>query len=100
MNPIVYLLSMLINLYSFAVFVAVILQLLISFKIVNTAHPLVYRVNDFLQRITDPVLKHIRRYVKPINGIDLSPLVLLIGLHFLGYVLIYFFANPFAALPA
>jgi YggT family protein len=44
-------------------------------------------VNDFLRRLTDPVLEPLRRVIPPVGGagmaIDLSPLVLFFGIFLL-----------------
>ncbi|MCW5201675.1 MAG: YggT family protein [Candidatus Electrothrix communis] len=37
----------------------------------------------FLVQATDPVLERIRRYVPPMGGLDLSPMLLIFGLVFL-----------------
>ncbi|WP_446011915.1 YggT family protein [Candidatus Electrothrix sp.] len=37
----------------------------------------------FLAQVTDPVLDKIRRYLPPMGGLDLSPMLLIFGLIFL-----------------
>ena len=64
----------------FTVFlVAVIIQVIISWVNPGTYNP----VNALLHSITQPVLAPIQRIIPPISGIDLSPLVALIGLQVL-----------------
>ena len=69
------LLVRLINLYTVIVFVAVVL----SWIHVDRRNPLVRVVSA----LTDPVLDPIRRVLPPMGGLDLSPMVLLLGLQFL-----------------
>jgi YggT family protein len=76
------LLDTVIGLYMFAVIISVVLTWLVQFNVVNTSNQLVYMVGDFLYRITEPVLRRIRSVIPTIGGIDLSPLVLLLGLVF------------------
>jgi YggT family protein len=64
-------------------FAQVILSWLIAFNIVNTRHPFVSSVGRFLYKITEPVLRPIRRVVPPIGGIDISPLLLLLLVGFI-----------------
>lgn len=45
-------------------------------------------VVELLQRITDPLLRPVRNTIPLIGGIDLSPLVVLIGLHLLKMLLV------------
>ena len=83
MVAVIDLISTIINIYILAVVISVVLTWLVQFNVVNTSNRLVYMVGDFLYRITEPVLKRIRSVVPPIGGIDLSPLILLLGLTFL-----------------
>jgi YggT family protein len=43
----------------------------------------VYNVASTIDRITEPVLAPVRRMLPPMGGIDLSPLVVIIGIRFL-----------------
>jgi len=44
-------------------------------------------IGDVIYRLTEPALRPIRRILPDLGGIDLSPLVLLLGLVFLQKVL-------------
>ena len=76
------LLDTVLGIYTFVVFISVVLTWLVQFNVVNTSNQLVYMVGDFLFRVTEPLLKRIRSVVPAIGGIDLSPLVLLLALFF------------------
>lgn len=73
------LLIRLIDLYSLVVLAAVVL----SWIRADARNPLV-RIVDAL---TEPVLALIRRAIPPMGGLDLSPMVLLIGLQLLKDIL-------------
>lgn len=90
-NPIVYLLSMLLNLYSLILIIWIVLSWLIAFGIVNPHQPFVARLNEALFCLTEPVLRRIRRFIPPMGMVDLSPIVLFIGIEFLDYTLRYYF---------
>lgn len=89
-DPFLWLILTVIGVYKFIVFVAVIMQLLVQFEVINTSNRLVYLIYDFLRRATEPAFRKIRQYVPTMGGIDLSPLVLLIGLEFLGRLIAYY----------
>ncbi|MBI1274653.1 hypothetical protein GC177_01620 [bacterium] len=91
MNPIVYLAYQIINLYSFIVFIWLLISMLVSFRVLRLTHPIVHAIYDGLGRIVEPAIAYIRRYVPPYNGFDLASLVLLLGLNFISYCLVYFF---------
>ncbi len=59
----------------------------ISFLPLDRYHPVVI----WLYRLTEPLLAPIRRYLPPMGGLDLSPIVLLILLAILRSVLIALF---------
>jgi YggT family protein len=69
------LVSLLINVYMFAIIVEVI----ISWMNPGSYHP----VSSLLHSLTSPLLRPIRHLVPPIAGIDLSPLFAIIGLQVL-----------------
>ena len=93
MYPFIRLLSNVIDLYNLAILVWFVLGLLVSFNILNRTHPLVYRVNEFLTRLIEPALRPIRKYLPPIGGIDISPIVLILFLNFLQNALFYYFVR-------
>ncbi|MFT5181283.1 MAG: YggT family protein [Alphaproteobacteria bacterium] len=77
------LLDTVISLYTFAVFLSVVMTWLVQFNVINTSNQFVYMVGDFLFRITEPVLKRIRAIIPAVGGFDLSPLILLLALFFI-----------------
>jgi YggT family protein len=89
MNPLFMLLSMILNTYSMVLIVWIVMSWLIHFQILNRHQPLVSRLDYILYRLTDPVLRPIRRYLPPLGGIDLSPIILFMAIHFLDYTLHY-----------
>ena len=65
---------------AFNVFIfAIVIQVIISWVNPGSYNP----VNALLHSITRPVLAPVQRFIPPISGIDLSPLVALIGLQVL-----------------
>ena len=86
-DPLFRILGIAIELYIWVVIVSAVLSWLIAFNIVNTSNQVVYTIVDFLYRMTEPALRHIRRYLPNLGGIDVSPIVLILGLIFLQMVL-------------
>jgi YggT family protein len=87
--PLLWLINTLIDLYIYILIAAVILQLLVSFGIVNRHQPLVQQIGGFLSRMTEPLLSRIRKRLPPMGGIDISPLILFIALQFTQYCVNY-----------
>ncbi len=82
MNSLLFLIDTLISIYLWVVIAQVVLSWLVSFRVVNTANRFVYLVGDFLYRATEPALKPIRSVLPNLGNIDLSPIVLILGLIF------------------
>jgi len=66
----------LLSLGIYVFIIGILIQVLISWVAPYPTHPLL----PLLKRLTDPVMQPVRRRLKPIGGVDLSPLVVLVGL--------------------
>jgi YggT family protein len=84
-----------INVYIYVLIAAAILSWLVAFGIVNRYNNVVNRVGHFLQAVTEPVLRPIRRVIPLIGGVDLSPLILILVLWYAQSLLYdYVIARP------
>jgi YggT family protein len=79
-----------LQLYMYLVVAWVILSWLIAFNVINTRNPFVAAVGDFLYRITEPVLRPIRRMMPNLGGIDISPIVLFLIIIFIQHFISYY----------
>ncbi len=83
MDALIWLINSIINIFIFILIVQVIMSWLIAFNVVNTRNRFVYMVADVAYKITEPVLRPIRRIMPNLGGIDLSPVVLILLLGFI-----------------
>ena len=88
MGAIFWLFDTVINLYTMVIIAQVILSWLVSFNVVNTQNRFVFMIGDFLHRATDPALKPLRKIMPNLGGLDISPIVLILGLIFVRRLLI------------
>ena len=72
-----------ISLYSIVLIVYVVLSWLTSFNVVNPRHQIVVAIGRVTSALVDPVLTPIRKIVPSIGGLDISPIILILILHFL-----------------
>jgi YggT family protein len=93
MNPFLWLIDTLIVLYIYILIAAAVLSWLIAFNVVNTRNPIVGQIGDFLYRITEPALRPIRAMLPNLGGIDISPVILIIGLMFLRQLVFWLFSG-------
>jgi YggT family protein len=87
LNPLIWLVDTVLGLYTFVIIAAVVSSWLIAFGVLNTANQLVRQIVRVLNALTDPLFRRVRKIIPPIGGLDLSPIVVLIGVQFLNYVL-------------
>jgi len=78
------------------IIVQAILSWLIAFNVVNTRNQFVAMVAEFLYRVTEPALRPIRAVLPNLGGIDISPILLIIGLMFLEQLIYWLFLQVFA----
>ena len=65
-----------------------IMSWLLRFEVLNIRQEFVGQVWYGLERILDPIYSRVRRFVPDLGGIDLSPIVVLVGIEILRIFLI------------
>ena len=83
MYSVLMLIDRIIDIYVWVIILSAVLSWLVAFDIINMRNRFVYLVGDALNRITEPVYRPLRRFLPDIGGLDLSPLILILGLWFL-----------------
>ena len=76
--PILWFIDQLLGLYAFVIIIYVAMTWLEQLNIVSRRNALVYAIMDFCYRVTEPILRQIRRVLPNLGGLDLSPLILLL----------------------
>ena len=77
------LVSTVISIYVWLLIAQAVLSWLVAFGIVNRYNRVVATIGDFLWRVTEPLLRPIRRVLPDLGGIDISPGILILLLWFL-----------------
>jgi YggT family protein len=72
-----------LGIYIWVLIASAVFSWLIAFNVVNNRNQFVSQVGEFLWRITEPVLRPIRRFVPFIGGVDISPIILILVIYFL-----------------
>jgi|TARA_Y100000389_G_scaffold3428_1_gene3334 YggT family protein len=83
MNSVLNLFNDIVNLYIWVLVINAILSWLVAFNILNTGNRFVYSVLEVSYKLTNPALNLIRRYLPNLGSIDISPVILILGLNFL-----------------
>jgi len=79
-----------LNLYTWVVILGAILSWLIAFGVVNIRNDLVRSAWNIFLALTEPFLRPIRNFLPNTGGIDLSPIVLLLGVMLLERIIVYY----------
>tara|TARA_B110000444_G_C18442792_1_gene412054 strand:+ start:81 stop:317 length:237 start_codon:yes stop_codon:yes gene_type:complete len=56
---------------------------LVAFNVINTSNRFVYLVLETTYKLTDPPLRFIRNYIPNLGSVDISPIILILGLIFI-----------------
>jgi len=87
MTSLLQILLLIIDVLWFIVIIHIIMSWLINFQVLNLRQPLVAQIWDGLNQLLEPIYGRIRQILPPMGGLDLAPLVLLIGLYALQIVI-------------
>ena len=92
MKSVLILFDSLISIYIWVLIIYVIFSWLVSFNVLNTSNRFVYSIVDVSYRLTAPPLNFIRRFLPNLGSIDISPVILILGLMFLRNLVFEMFA--------
>ena len=68
----------LISLIQLVLFIWIVVSWLVAFDVLNLRNPTVYTISTTLERIVNPMLAPIRRFVPLMGNIDISPVIFLL----------------------
>ena len=66
-----------LDLFKWAIILAAVFSLLAGFGVLDLRNRTVWSIGDFLNRITEPVLRPIRNVLPNLGNIDISPIIAL-----------------------
>ncbi len=72
-----------LQLYTYLIVASAILSWLVAFNVVNTRNDVVRSIWTFLDAVTEPALRPIRRILPNLGGIDISPVILILLIIFI-----------------
>ena len=87
MQSLFQILMLVLDVLWFFIIAHVVMSWLINFQVLNLHQQFVAQIWDMLNRILEPIYRPIRRILPPMSGIDLAPLVALIGVYAIRIIL-------------
>jgi len=80
LTPIILVIDLLLDLYGWVLIASIVFSWLYQFGVINSRNRAVATIGDVLWRLTEPVLAPIRRFLPDFGGLDLSPVVVFLGI--------------------
>ncbi|QXT40124.1 YggT family protein [Gymnodinialimonas ceratoperidinii] len=87
MTSLLQILLLLLGVVKFIVIAHIIMSWLINFGVLNLHQPIVAQIWDGLNRLLQPLYDPIRRFLPNMGGLDLAPLVVILGVYALEIVI-------------
>ena len=79
MTSFVMIFNMVVGVIWWIIIIQAIMSWLISFNVLNIRQPFVYQVWSTLNRLTEPIYRPIRNMLPNMGGIDITPVIVLVG---------------------
>ena len=92
MKSILILFDNIVSLYIWVLIINAIISWLVAFNVLNTGNRFVYSLLEISYKLTEPPLSFIRKYIPSIGSIDISPIILILGLMFIRNLVFELFA--------
>jgi YggT family protein len=82
MNSLLILFNQIVQLYIWVLIINAIASWLVAFNVINVSNRFVYSILEISYKLTDPPLRFIRNYIPNLGSVDISPVILILGLVF------------------
>jgi YggT family protein len=76
LTPLIIVINAAIEIFKMMVLASIVMGWLVSFDVINTRNRAVYVIMDVLYRVTEPVLRPLRKIMPNTGALDLSPILL------------------------
>ena len=73
-----FLIDTILGLVIWAIIINAILSWLVAFDVINLRNRIVYSIAHFLDAVTRPILRPFQRFIPPLGGVDVTPILALL----------------------
>ena len=88
------LLLLALQIYLWIIIIQVALSWLVAFNVVNLSNPQAQNFVRLLNKATDPIFTPLRKFIPPIGGIDITPIIVIFGIYALQNLVVSIFMHP------
>jgi YggT family protein len=75
--------DLVLDIYTWIIIASAVFSWLYAFNVVNSRNRIVASIGEVLYKVTEPVLRPIRKILPDLGGIDISPIVVLVLVYFI-----------------
>lgn len=80
-----------LDVFFWIIIAQVVLSWLVAFDVVNIKNEQAKNLIGLIQKVTDPVYKPLRKFIPPIAGIDITPIIIIIAINLLKGIVVSLF---------
>jgi len=91
MDIIAKLLLLALDIYTYIIIASVIVSWLIAFEVINVRNQQARNLVHLLEKATEPVFRPLRKFIPPLGGIDITPIIVIFGIYLLKRIIIEIF---------
>ena len=77
MGLLVNILLLALDIYTYIIIASAVVSWLIAFDVINTRNPQAQNLVNLLNRLTEPVYRPLRKYIPPVGGVDITPIIVI-----------------------
>lgn len=81
--PLGELILFLLNVFFWIIVAQIVISWLVAFEVMNLRNPQARNLVGLLDKITGPVYAPLRKFIPPIAGIDVTPIIIIFGIQIL-----------------
>lgn len=90
MRAILDLILLILNLYTWVIVISAVLSWMLAFNVLNYNNQVVRSIWQTVNALTEPLLRPIRNRMPSLGAVDISPVILLLGIFLLERIIVYY----------
>lgn len=83
-----------LEIFQWIIIIQVVMSWLVAFEVINVRNPQGQNLMHLLARATDWIYQPLRKFIPPIGGIDITPIIVIIGIQ-LARKLVFVLFTPY-----
>ena len=81
---------LILQIYTWVIIISAVLSWMLAFNVLNYSNQFVRSVWNAVNAVTEPLLRPIRSIMPNLGSVDISPVILLLGIFLLERIIVYY----------